>query len=117
MSSSTNLPTMRRFFLITGLIALLLCSILMALLESQSRDDAYKQAFSELSEQAALRANFFLKTLNTDKDKVRFIHSTPPISGIVRALENGGKDHLDNTTTQQWKQRLQTIFTGFIAAN
>ncbi len=117
MSSSANLPTMRRFFIVTGLIALLLCSILVALIESHSRDDAYKRAFSELSEQAALRANFFIKTLNTDKEKVRFIHSTPPISGIVRALENGGKDQLDNTTTQQWKQRLQTIFTGFIAAN
>lgn len=117
MSSSANLPTMRRFFIVTGLVALLLCGILMALIESHSRDEAYKKAFSELSEQAALRANYFLKTLNTDKDKVRFIHSTPPISGIVRAMENDGKDQLDNTTTQQWKQRLQTIFTGFIAAN
>jgi len=117
MSSTANLPTMRRFFLVTGLIALLLCSVLVALLENHSREDAYNRAFNELGEQATLRANYFSETLNKDKDKVRFLHSTPPVSGIVRAMENNGKDLLDNTTSQQWKQRLQTIFSGFIAAN
>ncbi|MCD8521838.1 MAG: ATP-binding protein [Saccharospirillaceae bacterium] len=117
MSSISKLPTIRRFFVAAGLIAFLLCAFLVALFEHNSRKDAYQRAFDDLSEQASWRASYFSKTLSKDKDNVHFLHSTPPVSGIVRAMKNNGEDLYGDTTLPQWKQRLETIFSGFIAAN
>ncbi|EHU9470522.1 ATP-binding protein [Vibrio vulnificus] len=50
-------------------------------------------------------------------DLLRFLHSTPPISGIVRAIENEGNDPDDNTTLDQWKTRLSVIFKALIENN
>lgn len=49
--------------------------------------------------------------------KVRFLHATPPIDGLVRSISNGGVDPSDNTTTRQWKQRLETIFSAHLENN
>lgn len=117
MSSISKLPTIRRFFVAAGLIAFLLCAFLVALFEHNSRKDAYQRAFDNLSEQTSWRASYFSKTLSKSKDDVHFLHSTPPVSGIVRAMENHGEDLSDDTTLPQWKRRLGTIFSGFIAAN
>ncbi|WP_162197056.1 ATP-binding protein [Vibrio galatheae] len=45
---------------------------------------------------------------------IKFLHSTPPISGITRALSNNNVDALDNTTLEQWKSRLSVIFKSWI---
>ncbi|QMV13940.1 ATP-binding protein [Vibrio spartinae] len=45
---------------------------------------------------------------------VKFLHNTPPISGLTRALENNGLDPKDSTTTTQWLNRLAVIFQALI---
>ena len=51
------------------------------------------------------------------KNDLHFLYSTPPIAGLARAAANNGNDPLDNTTTAQWRKRLETIFVAFIQAN
>ncbi len=52
-----------------------------------------------------------------DYHKVRFLHATPPVAGLVRSISNGDIDPSDNTTTEQWKQRLETIFRAHLENN
>ena len=49
-------------------------------------------------------------------EDVRFLAATPPIQGIIRTQSSGGIDPLDQSTIQQWKDRLATILTGFMEA-
>lgn len=57
------------------------------------------------------------QSLAESKNKLIFLHSTPPISGLSRSMSHNGIDPLDGTTTAQWKLRLTTIFIGFIQSN
>ncbi len=43
-----------------------------------------------------------------------FVASTPPISGLVRALDHGGVDPNDQSTYAQWEERLQQIYAGLL---
>ncbi|MCZ2721045.1 ATP-binding protein [Marinomonas sp. 15G1-11] len=45
---------------------------------------------------------------------LKFLLSTPPVMGITRALKNNGIDAEDNTTLEQWQQRLSIIFQSLI---
>ncbi len=43
-----------------------------------------------------------------------FVASTPPIGGLIRALDNGGVDPHDRSSYAQWEDRLQQIFVGLL---
>src|SRR5690606_37887093 len=45
---------------------------------------------------------------------VLFVASTPPINGLVRALDHGGVDPNDQSTYAQWEERLQQIYAGLL---
>ncbi|QEL56219.1 response regulator [Chromobacterium paludis] len=47
----------------------------------------------------------------------RFLSATPPIAGIIRASAKQGFDQQENTTTDIWRKRLDTIFSAFLQAN
>ena len=59
--------------------------------------------------------------LNMALDKLRrdalFLSDTPPVSGIIRATENGGIDPRESDTREVWERRLQEIFSAFASAN
>ena len=71
----------------------------------------------ELKQQLSLRENLINRELEESRLKVRFLYSTPPIQGIVRATVNSGIDPYDGTQLSQWKLRLETIFTAFLENN
>ena len=79
---------------------------------------SYNQAVLEdvqinLSEIEALLKNEYASY----RDDILFLYSTPPISGLTRALSNNGIDTQDNTTTAQWLSRLTYIFRSFVENN
>ena len=49
-------------------------------------------------------------TLTQIRNDVLFLSNTPPIQGIIRATDNGGTDPTDNSSLEDWKSRLATIF-------
>jgi two-component system, sensor histidine kinase and response regulator len=61
--------------------------------------------------------NSINSTLANVRRKVEFLHATPPVSGIARAQLHDEVDPFDNTTLQQWRKRLETIFVAFIQSN
>ncbi|MGL6281982.1 MAG: methyl-accepting chemotaxis protein [Microcoleaceae cyanobacterium] len=44
------------------------------------------------------------------------VSKVPPIQGIVRSRDNNGIDPIDKSTYQNWINRLNTIFAGFMEA-
>lgn len=56
----------------------------------------------------AARANSQFLTLLHD---MQMIPHTPPFQGLIRSYHNGGYDEEDSSTSQMWKDRLQTIFS------
>ena len=61
-----------------------------------------------------LRLGQNIETLRKD---VLFLAGTPPVSGIVRASQNGGVDPRDKTTHAAWAAQLQEIFAVFLRAH
>jgi diguanylate cyclase (GGDEF)-like protein/PAS domain S-box-containing protein len=53
----------------------------------------------------------------TLKRDVQFLSNTPPVSGIIRAVHNGGIDPRDNNSRQMWERRLQDIFSAYLNAH
>ena len=45
------------------------------------------------------------------------MRTVPPIMGLLRALQNGGLDPSDGSTTQAWKGRLETILSSQMVNN
>ena len=73
---------------------------------------------SELLDKAnALAVKTVSDSLQESISEVEFLHATPPVSGIARAQLHGGIDPKDGTTTQQWRKRLETIFTAYLQTN
>ena len=56
-----------------------------------------------------LTADFQSRIDSLGRD-VRYLASTPPIKGIMRAKKGGGIDPIDQSSLDQWKQRLKILF-------
>ncbi len=50
------------------------------------------------------------------KSDVKFLASTPPVRGILRARNNQGIDPVDKSTEKLWRSRLSTIFEEMLYA-
>lgn len=47
---------------------------------------------------------------------VLFIASTPPVKGLVRAMQGGGFDRQESSTAAMWTRRMQEIFSAYLIA-
>ena len=47
---------------------------------------------------------------------VLFLANTPPVKGLVRALQQGGVDDQESSTTTLWLGRMQQIFSAYLDA-
>ncbi|MBA4211684.1 MAG: hypothetical protein C0449_01250 [Polaromonas sp.] len=45
-----------------------------------------------------------------------FLANTPPVKGLIRALQQGGVDAQESSTTDQWQRRMQQIFAAYLEA-
>ena len=45
-----------------------------------------------------------------------FLANTPPVKGLIRALQQGGVDVQESSTTDQWQRRMQQIFAAYLEA-
>ena len=63
------------------------------------------------AEESIEEIDAFLTGINED---VLFLSKVPPIQGIIRARANGGTDPQDDSSYNEWADRLQEIFTGMM---
>lgn len=85
--------------------------------EGHVKNDVLGSIDQEFSETQERLKEIVTSSITESKSDLRFLYSTPPISGLPRAEFNDGIDPYDGTTYNQWKERLETIFIGFMENN
>jgi hypothetical protein len=100
------------WLLIGGLVLLVLAIAFVAGREQRSRYQAEMDV--RLRTLVIQRANILSRTLEDWRAQVQFLTLTPPVSGLARALTDGGIDKVENATDALWRRRLEAIFSGFI---
>lgn len=65
---------------------------------------------SSVTYEATLQSNSIDAKIDEIIDDVIFLNTVPPVQGIIRAIDEGGFDSLDNSSLEQWKERMQVIF-------
>ncbi|TMO82807.1 ATP-binding protein [Pseudoalteromonas spongiae] len=92
-------------------------SLAVYIFEAQITSNTLRELNNSLSENSQLLETTLQSSIKRSKANLRFLHATPPISGLPRAHFNGNIDPFDGTTFAQWKNRLETIFVGFMQNN
>ncbi|OZG71814.1 hypothetical protein BTA51_19510 [Hahella sp. CCB-MM4] len=107
----------RRFLLISFSFLIIVGIILVVLSEQNARRQTLEEFNDLISVQTSTTANQLSSAIERAKRQTRFIYSTPPIQGIVRAQANGGIDPNDQTPYDIWIKRLQIIFVALLENN
>lgn len=90
--------------------------MLVVVFEIKTQADVASETSQKIQEQLSIRYHLLQKSIQDKRRQIQFLHSTPPIQGIVRASKTG-IDPYDGTPLNQWKSRLQIIFEGFLENN
>ena len=91
------------------LLMLMSVAVVGGLFFSKTTDLLVHQILVDVAD-AVNNAGHRLRTIvNTQKDDVLFLASTPPIQGMIRTRINS-VDAYDQSTLEQWQKRLSTIF-------
>ncbi|WP_282145659.1 ATP-binding protein [Alteromonas stellipolaris] len=97
--------------------AILVTMVVALLFESNISQSVLDDVSSELNHRTSEIEGFTQRQAAQYADNLKFLHATPPISGIPRAIENDGVDPKENTSFALWKKRLETIFIAFLENN
>lgn len=98
-------------------VAALVTMIVALLFESNLSQSVLDEVSSELNQRTFEIEGYTHRQAAQYADNLKFLHATPPISGIPRAIENDGLDPLENTSISVWKRRIETIFIAFLENN
>ncbi|KPH94260.1 hypothetical protein AMS58_13230 [Pseudoalteromonas porphyrae] len=99
------------------IVILLVFTITVVVFETQLSKSINSSIEKNLTDKSHSVYTQIQKEIEGYRNDLRFLFTTPPISGLARAANHNGIDPLDNTTSAQWKQRLETIFVAFIQNN
>ncbi|WP_164503690.1 PAS domain S-box protein [Pleionea sediminis] len=103
-----------RYFILLTLGSFLIASLGLYLVFQYSLNQQLASASEEMTVDLDSRKRILLSRLKDLKSDILFLNSTPPIQGIVRASANNDVDPVDNSSTELWKQRLQTIYKSYL---
>ncbi len=80
------------------------------------RQEMINQNVKLLREEINIEAEVKKKEFEELIKDTRFLSNTPPVQGIVRAINNNGIDPYDRFTKEAWIERLAHIFEEFLKA-
>lgn len=112
----SRLSIVMKVSILAGSIAALASFIVGTLIVNGSSEIVYQNALSRLQYQTNIKSLNLISDIKNLSGDARYLVGTPPISGIPRAIKNGGIDPLDKSHLKTWQQRLATIFTELIRA-
>ena len=90
--------------------ALVTASVLGGFLYLRMVDEIMATKKKELRVEAQYASDILESTIDKIERDLLVLRKTPPIQGIIRTMRNNGKDPLDGSTIEQWKDRLASIF-------
>lgn len=89
---------------------------LMFIEEARQREIYFSAQNTELEKAFRNNELWMMQAVDTLRSDVHFLFETPPVSGIMRAMQHGGVDPLDGSLRETWEKRLRDIFRAFLAA-
>ncbi|MEO2266594.1 ATP-binding protein [Pseudoalteromonas sp. YIC-656] len=107
--AKTNLTLLGALVIVTVLFTLAIVAF-----ESRVKNSVLEDTQAHLTDTTSQMRELVHNTIANAHADLRFLHATPPISGLPRAHYNDGIDPYDGTEYNQWKNRLETIFTAFM---
>ncbi|MCF6435632.1 ATP-binding protein [Pseudoalteromonas sp. MMG022] len=97
-----------------SIVFTLAISVLIYFTDQRIKTNALEQVSDELQFTLLSAKQKVNDGIDARRKDIQFLYATPPISGLARASNNDGFDPKDNTTTEQWKIRLETIFVSML---
>lgn len=97
-----------------SLLTLILISVISLFSFNLNSKSVLEKQLASIEFEASEKISRFSEWIATGESNVLFLAGTPPIQGIVRALEAGGIDPLNGSSVDIWRARLEQIFTKFI---
>ncbi|QYJ85359.1 response regulator [Shewanella mesophila] len=85
--------------------------------ESRLTRSIVSEVHSNLSDVSGQIDHQIQEHLSRYLDNLRFLYSTPPVSGLTRAKNNHGVDPVDSSSYLLWRKRLEIIFESFLDNN
>ncbi|WP_417691512.1 ATP-binding protein [Roseibium sp.] len=105
-----------RIMLLASCCVLVSTLIIGGLYYERIRTTTLDQAELKLATETRLTAQKFHSAYRSISQDLEIISLTPPLQGIIRSMSNGGIDPIDGSSTAEWRQRLETIFSAVLAS-
>lgn len=115
-SKIKKLSIVMKVSMLAGSVAALASLIVGTLIFNGSSDIVYQNSLNRLQYETNIKSLQLIADIKNLTNDAQYLAGTPPISGIPRAINNGGLDPLDNSSLTIWKSRLTTIFAELIRA-
>ncbi len=100
-----------RLAIVLVLVVTLTAVAASALIFTRLNSVLIESASTELERDTEVQATKFVSRIDELTRDTLLLANTPPIQGIIRASRDG-RDPLDGSTLQSWRERLEIIFEG-----
>lgn len=115
-SQNKGLSIVMKVSILAGSIAAMASLIVGTLIVNGSSDIVYQNALNRLKYETNIKSLNLISDIKNLSGDAQYLVGTPPITGIPRAINNGGIDPLDKSSLSIWRKRLATIFSELIRA-
>lgn len=114
MKLFSNLKISSKIVILTTVLSLVFLGLPIIFIILNIKEQLIDQSL--VSEKIIVEAESLKITAVTEEvvDTVFSLGGTPPIQGMFRALENDNFDEIENSTYEQWRNRLSVIFSSEI---
>jgi PAS domain S-box-containing protein len=99
--------------LIAGLVIISI-GLITIIVQNQFTQSMVERGREQLRNETARSMLIFNNIIGQLEDDTLYLANTPPIQGIIRATQNNGIDPVDNSTIEQWRARLEILFSQMI---
>jgi PAS domain S-box-containing protein len=107
----------RHILTLTLLVVFAVLTVSTLVFESNLSESVMMEVKTTLKDTGEQIESQVQERLTEYRNDLRFLHATPPVSGLPRSVNNGGIDPMDQTSFYQWQKRLETIFVAFLQNN
>jgi len=93
-----------------ALLVIISSSIVGSLFYYKTTELLVEHSAQEIATKIGIAGSRLQANIDAQKSDVLALSNTPPIQGMIRAKKNNGYDLQENSSYQQWRTRLESIF-------
>ncbi|EDY85142.1 ATPase, histidine kinase-, DNA gyrase B-, and HSP90-like domain protein [Verrucomicrobiia bacterium DG1235] len=116
-SSPTRLGVAPKLILGTSLMVAFVAGTIGFMAFSSFSNAIEEGEISYLKTKAQQSSALLTSELESLRQETSFLSKTPPVQGLIRAEKANGYDELESSSSNQWRERLATIFIHKLESN